>query len=225
MKPQAAMALLLVFPAAAFLHAKDKKPNVPAVFGQAQYVYVEAIDGSQFDPNLYPEDREAIADVQDALSNWHRYVLTMEREHADLIIVVRKGRAASANVGVSPRSGVPNSGSIGIGQQGPGQGRAGTSAGNPGGAGPRATSPGATSSGAADPGAPGPGIAMGTEVGPSEDFFEVCQFTGDGKLTTPLWERQMPDGLDAPRVLLFQQFREAVDKAYPMQPAQQPKKP
>lgn len=207
MKPHKAIAFLLMFPAAVLLQAKGKKNVVPAVFGQARYVYVEAVDGRQFDPNLYPEDREAIADVQDALADWHRYVLTTEREHADLVIVVRKGRAAEAGVGLSPR-GVPDSGRVGVGTggaqgsgQGSGQGRTSM---------PMSV----------------PGVETTAEAGPAEDFFEVCQLDTDGKLSSPLWERGMPDGLDAPRVLLFQQFREAVDKAYPVQPApQQPQKP
>lgn len=205
MNPRKAIVLLLVFPATLLLHAKNKKPNVPAVFGQAQYVYVQAVDGRQFDPNLNPDDREAIADVQDALSNWHRYVLVTDRDEADLVIVVRRGRAAEAGVGMSPRGG-PNSGGIGVGsggaQQSPGQGRAGAPMGGQMG---------------------GPGIETTGEMGPADDFFEVCQHNTEGTLTTPLWERTMPDGLDAPRVLLFQQFREAVDKAYPVQPQQQKK--
>lgn len=200
MKPHKAITLLLVFPAALLVQAKNKKqPVVPAVFGQATYVYVEATDGREFDPNLYPEDREAIADVRDALTDWHRYVLTTEREHADLVIVVRKGRAVSEDVGVSPRGG-PVSGGIGsVGGQIPGQGRGGAPMG-------------------------GPGVQTRSEVGPPDDFFEVCQITPEGKLGVALWERTMPEGLNAPRVPLFRQFREAVDKAYPSQPAQ-PKKP
>jgi hypothetical protein len=204
MKPHKAIALLLLFPAALLLQAKDKKKTIlPAVFGQARYVYVEAVDGREFDPNLYPEDREAIADVRDALADWNRYTLTTEREQADLVFVVRKGRAASADVGVSPRGGSTSGGpALGgsIGTQAPGQGRAGAPMG-------------------------GPGIQTGAEVGPPDDFFEVCQIDPDGKLSNALWEHSMPNGLDAPRVLLFRQFREAVDKAYPSQPASQPQKP
>ena len=47
-------------------------------------------------PGLFPEDREAIANVQDALKDWHRYALTINRGDADLIIIVRKGRLAAA---------------------------------------------------------------------------------------------------------------------------------
>ena len=79
------------------LHAKDKKKHaVPAVLGTAQYVYVEAMDGDEFDPHLLPEDRQAIADVREALQDWKRYRLTMDRKDAELLFIVRKGRVASA---------------------------------------------------------------------------------------------------------------------------------
>jgi hypothetical protein len=62
-----AVLLLLGFAAAGLLRAKDKKPSVPEVFGRAHTAYVEAVDGQQFDRGLDPDEREAIADVQDAL--------------------------------------------------------------------------------------------------------------------------------------------------------------
>ncbi|MGB6744407.1 MAG: hypothetical protein WBE38_12240 [Terracidiphilus sp.] len=220
MKPHRAIAFLLLFPAALLVQAKDKKQSgVPAVFGQARYVFVEAVDGQEFDPNLYPEDREAIADVRDALQNWKRYALTTERDQADLVFVVRKGRVASADVGVSPRSSGPGSG--GQGSSGPGS--VGSGSGSPGwGGSGGAQIPGQGRSGGQ---MGGPGIQTGGEMGPPDDFFEVCQVTPNGKLSSPLWERSMPDGLDAPRVLLFRQFQEAVEKAYPSQPAPQAQKP
>jgi hypothetical protein len=188
-KPHQAVALTLLFPSALLLHAKDKKPIVPALFGQAKYVYVEAIDGQEFDPNLNPDDRVAIADVRDALDNWKRYILTTSRSEADVVIIVRKGRAAGANVGITPRHGqLPG----GVGQ--PGQ-----------------------------PGSMGSGGQIGAEGGPPDDLFEVCQVNTDGKLSGPLWERTMPDGLSVPKVVLLEQFEEAVDKAYPPQPATAPK--
>jgi hypothetical protein len=199
MKPHRAIAFLLVFPAVLLVQAKDKKqPVVSAVFAQARYVYVEAVDGQELDPNLYGEDREAIADVRDALQDWNRYSLTTERGQADLVIVVRKGRAASADVGMSP-GGRPDSG-VGAGGQIPGQQRNNMPMG-------------------------GPAVQMGTEAGPAEDFFEVCQMDSNGKRGSPLWERSMPEGLDGPRVLLLQQFRDAVEKAYPNKPASQTQKP
>lgn len=190
MKPHQAVALTLLFPSALLLHARDKKPIVPALFGQAKYVYVEAIDGQEFDPNLNPDDRAAIADVRDALDNWKRYILTTSRSEADVVIVVRKGRAAGANMGITPRHGQLPGSSGQLGQ--PGQN-----------------------------GPIGAGAEIGAEAGPPDDLFEVCPVNTDGKLSSPLWERTMPDGLNAPKVELLEQFEQAVDKAYPPQPAPQ----
>jgi hypothetical protein len=46
-----------------------------------------------------PEDRRAAGEVQEALHKWGRYILVYHPEQADLILVVRKGRLASATVG------------------------------------------------------------------------------------------------------------------------------
>ena len=106
-------------------HSKPKKPDLPAVFQNAKYVYVEAVDGDIFKPGLFPEDRQAIADVQDKVREWKRYAIAQNRQDADLVFVVRKGRLAAAqpHVGVSdgPRSqpGQPSQSG-----QFPGQGRA-----------------------------------------------------------------------------------------------------
>jgi hypothetical protein len=178
------------------LHAKDKKPAVPALFAQARYVYVEAIDGEEFDRNLDPDDRMAIADVRDALSNWKRYILTTSRSEADVVIVVRKGRAESGIVGITPHHGqLPNGASQPVQQGQPGQ-------------------PG-------QQGSIGAGGQIGAEAGPPDDLFEVCPVNTDGGLSNPLWEHSMPNGLNAPDVALLEQFEKAVDKAYPPQPAAQ----
>ena len=64
MTPVKAITLLFVLlPALANLQAKPKKPyTLPAAFEQARYVYVEAVDGQQFDPRIEPDDRQAIAE-------------------------------------------------------------------------------------------------------------------------------------------------------------------
>lgn len=189
-----AVLLLVLLSALAPAQHKTKKPNLPAVFDHAQYVYVEAIDGQEFDPGLYPEDRQAIADVQDALRRWNRYALTMRREDANIVIVVRKGRAVVAKAGVIVGSSSGPQGSPLPGQR-RGQGGAGV------------------------------GVDGGGEVGTPDDLFEVCQLNTDGTLSTPLWMRTFPDGLDGPRVMLFEQFKDAVEKAYPSQTANQTPKP
>ncbi len=113
MKPLKTITLVLVLVSASVaVQAKPKKPyKMPAAFNQARYVYVEAVDGQEFDPRLNPDDRQAIADVDRALYDWNRYVPTTHRDQADLIFVVRKGRLATATVagqvGSAPQ-GLPN---------------------------------------------------------------------------------------------------------------------
>ena len=68
---------------------------------------------------------------------------------------------------------------------------------------------------------------VGAEAGPSDDMPRVFTTNPDGKLIGPVWNRELKDGLDGPTVLLLQQLRAAVEKAYPSQTPNQPapKKP
>jgi hypothetical protein len=104
---------LVLLPALAFAQAKKKKKSLPAVFGNAHYVYVLAEEGDAFQPGLLNEDRQAIYDVQDGIHDWNRYAMTANVEEAELVFVVRKGRIASGKlggtvgVGTSPYPGQP----------------------------------------------------------------------------------------------------------------------
>jgi len=164
--------LLTVF--APLAVAKDKKKDtLPALFSNARYVYVQAEDGDIMKPGLFPEDRDAIANVQDTLKGWPRYSLTLNRKDADLIIIVRKGRLASAQVHGAVTAGAPT--------------------------------------------------ATPTAPIPPDDILRVFSLSPEGKLSGPLWSSEMKDGLDAPNVMLLRALRDAVDRAYPPQPAAQKK--
>lgn len=178
--PLVALALL-----PALANGKDKKKITPAVFGTARYVYVQAEDGDAYNPTILNVDRQAIANVQDALREWNRYVLTSDPANAELIFYVRKGRLASGRLG--PTIGTPGSGGP-AGQSSPFPGQ------------PRSTGAGTMTEG---------------EAGPPDDFFEVKLRTADGVLSTSIWARSQQDGLDAPRVPLIRQLRDAVEKDYP----------
>jgi hypothetical protein len=71
---------------------KENPPqNVPAFPGtlvNARFVYVTSYDGDQFDPNLSPEDRQAISTVQDAMQKWGKFILVYEPHQADIILMV-----------------------------------------------------------------------------------------------------------------------------------------
>ncbi len=188
--------LTMLLPALVAVQGKTKKPDtLPAVFKNASYVYVEAVDGQEFDPRLDPEDRQAIANVEGALYDWKRYTLVTRRDQADLIIVVRKGRIAEGRAGVGVSTGP--------------LGAPGSRPGGP--------APGA--------GGPAVGVGVGGEVGPPDDLFEVYEPNQNEALGTQLWLRTQPDGLDGSKPALFKEFKDAVEKAYPSQPASPPKKP
>ena len=187
MKPfKVAVLVLALLSTLAQAEKKPKKPSLPEVFEQAHLVYVQAVDGTEFDSNVPAADRMAIAEVRDALKAWGRYTITPERGKAELVIFVRKGR--------------------------PGEGR-----------------PPATISalqdphmgGGADTTAPDssraqmPGMGGGGGAGIGDDLLKVCPLNPDGKPGSAVWTRSLAGGLDAPRLLLFAQFKEAVEKSYP----------
>lgn len=63
-------------------------PPFPGTLVNAQYVYVTSYDGDQFDPNLLPEDRQAIGSVQDAIQKSGKWTLVYEPRQADIVIMV-----------------------------------------------------------------------------------------------------------------------------------------
>lgn len=60
----------------------------PGTLRNARYVYVASYDGDQFSPRLLPEDRDAIATVQDAIQKWGKLVLVYSPGDADIILMV-----------------------------------------------------------------------------------------------------------------------------------------
>jgi hypothetical protein len=56
-----------------------KKDEVPKVLLTSRYVYVEAVDGDVLNPRVLPENRKAITDLQYALQDWRRYIITAKR--------------------------------------------------------------------------------------------------------------------------------------------------
>lgn len=191
--------VLILIPAVGLAQKKSKKHNdVPAVFQNAQYIFVESMNGDAFKPGLYPEDRQAIYNVEDGVRDWHRYALATRRSEADVVLVVRKGRVAGAQA----RAG------IGVGSRPPGS----VSLGHPAGLGDQDAGQPAGPGGNAD------SVGGEAEVGPANDMLRVYLVSNDGKLTGPVWTRELQDGLDAPTVALLQQLKTAVERAYPSQP-------
>jgi hypothetical protein len=80
--------------------AKNQKADLPAVFKNAVFVYVQAYNGDALNPHVIPDDRDAIYRVEQGLKAWNRYSIVYERDRADLVFLVRKGRIASVTPGV-----------------------------------------------------------------------------------------------------------------------------
>ena len=163
-------------------------------------MYVQAEDGDALTPGLYPEDRQAIYDVENKIRDWNRYAITINRDEADLVFIVRKGRLAAAQ------------GQVGIGNfPRPQPGQSPNPVPDPG--------PSPNQGGISER------AGVGTEAGPSDDLLRVFILTGDKKLAGPVWARELNGGLDAPRVQLVEQLKGSVEKAYPPTPPPNPNKP
>ena len=93
MKRFSLVAIALIVMAAISAQAKlnpstEKLPAFPGILANARYVYVASYDGDQFDPNLLPEDRQAIGAVQNAIQEWGKLTIVYQPSQADMIILV-----------------------------------------------------------------------------------------------------------------------------------------
>jgi hypothetical protein len=82
-------ALLLTLAFVGTAAASPTVPAIPRTLSNARFVYVAAYDGDQFDPNLLPDDRTAIARVQDTVEKWGKLTLVYRPEDADIILLVQ----------------------------------------------------------------------------------------------------------------------------------------
>jgi hypothetical protein len=85
------MAFALLATTLAFAAPKPPKESIPPFPGtlmNARYVYVTSYDGGQFDPDLLPEDRQAISTVQDAMQKWEKFIVVYEPGQADIVLMV-----------------------------------------------------------------------------------------------------------------------------------------
>ena len=183
----ARLMVLLLLPTLVFAQGK-KKHTLPEIFNSARYVYVEAVDGDIYNPGISRADRDAIADMQNALRNWGRYIVTSNRSEAELVFVLRTGRTAEGKLG--------GGGSVPGPVPGPVPGS------NPNGQ-PR-TGP--------------PGVMLGEEGGTPDDMLQVCTLNEGSRLSAPLWMRMQNDGLASPDLPLLRELRKQVDKDYPITP-------
>jgi len=113
MRRVSAALLLSIFVFA--IQGNAKYPKLPALLLQARYVALgyETANGflgeweteSFVSAKILLEDRQALANVSDALKKWNRYAITIDPREAELLIAVRSGRLASANGGIHVETG------------------------------------------------------------------------------------------------------------------------
>jgi hypothetical protein len=170
---------------------QDPKPNLPKIFDTAQYVCVEAESGERTSRDLTTEDRQAVYNVEKQLKAWGRYNLTLSCEHADLVVRVHKSRVGSNNIPV-------------VVSGGPRQ---------PGSRSPFPSDP-SNPSGSSSPAQNGPGL--GTEAGSPDDELSVYISSGSSSSPgVPVWHDSSKNGLNTPRLPLFQELKQDVEEAYP----------
>jgi hypothetical protein len=86
------MSLLL---SSAVLACAQGYDPLPKLVVHARYVLVTTNAGYDLtSPNMFPDDRQAVIDVQNAIKKWGRYALAYQPKDADLILLVRKGHVA-----------------------------------------------------------------------------------------------------------------------------------
>ena len=201
-----AVSLMLVsFLAAA---GKDKKKIIlPVDVLQARTILVVVDPDAGMvieDPN---GNRNARADVEQALMKWGRYEMVMDASNADLIITVRKGYGKMAQPTIG---GVPINGRPVVLQPTDSGGRAGGRQGN-------APDPGDPSNAQYPSGPP----AARSEAGPSQDMFAVYRGGRDNPLqSSPVWRYSAKNALEAPAVQAVEEFRKVVAEAEKQQAAQ-----
>ena len=190
--------------------AKSKKnKEVPQLFCQAQFVYVQTYEGDPLNVNVVPEDRAAAQRVIEQLESWKRYKLVNEKSQADLVFVVRTGRAVMAQAGSPGMGGPAGPNNAGENPSGMGSAPGGMNPGmGPGAGGPGMGTP--NSMGGEENGGRGP---MGAAAGPADDLLAIYQRPGDVQTQEPLWRKSKHDGLDAPKMQLFEEMKDAVDAA------------
>ena len=86
-----AILLVVMAATAAWAAPPQSAKNVPAFPGalaSARYVYVGTYEGTQFNPDVLQQDREAVGAVQNALRQWGKLMIVPRASEADIIILV-----------------------------------------------------------------------------------------------------------------------------------------
>jgi hypothetical protein len=172
------------------IDAKNKKKQLlPDYVLRAERVLV-VIQPDAGEPLTSPTaNRTAQDEVEKAIMKWGRFHLAVDHRDADLIIAVRKGNKGGPVINNSPLDNrpvifQPTDDGIRVG-------------GRQGGGGSRDSGP-----------------HVGTQIGSSEDGFEVYRGGVEDPLnTSPVWRYTAKDSLNARPVTAVEQFRKAIEES------------
>ena len=189
---------LLLLPVSQINAKNKKKQLLPEIVLRAERVLVvippDAVEGVT-DPMA---NRTARDEVERAIRKWGRFNLVLDVNTADLIIAVRKGNKSGPIISHSPADDRPVIFQPGIGDARVGQPQ---QPGRP----PDLTEPFPGGSGNRGP-------QLGSQVGSSDDTFEVYRGGGEYPLdTAPVWRYIAKGSLDSPQVAAVEQFRKAIE--------------
>jgi hypothetical protein len=175
----------------------------------ARTIAVVGYSSGQLGSQAAQENQRASLDVQNALQKWGKYQVTADTDHADLIVVVRKGHAQAATIGGGgPVVFDPGDAGASIGvHRGQNQPLSRTESSQPISRAP-----------------------MGAEAGSPDDRMEIYHgrqpLEGDGSRNatqypmdeTPMWSYTATDALQPPKLEAVVQFRKAVEAAEKKKP-------
>jgi len=190
--------LLLLVPQ---INAKNKKKQLlPDYVLRAERVLVVIHPDASEGVTNPMANRTARDEVERAITKWGRFNLVMDAQTADLIIAVRKGNKSGPVISHSPADDRPVIFQPGIGDARVGQPQ---QPGRP----PDLTEPFPGGSGNRGP-------QLGSQVGSSDDTFEVYRGGGEYPLdTSPVWRYIAKGSLDSPQVAAVEQFRKAIEES------------
>ena len=190
--------LLLLVPQ---INAKNKKKQLlPDYVLRAERVLVVIHPDASEGVTNPMANRTARDEVERAITKWGRFNLVMDAQTADLIIAVRKGNKSGPVISHSPADDRPVIFEPGIGDARVGHPQ---QPGRP----PDLTEPFPGGSGNRGP-------QLGSQVGSSDDTFEVYRGGGEYPLdTAPVWRYIAKGSLDSPQVAAVEQFRKAIEES------------
>jgi hypothetical protein len=188
--------LLLLVPQ---IHAKNKKKQLlPDYVLRAERVLVVVHPDAGEALTSPMGNRTAQDAVEQAITKWGRFKLAMDAQTADLVIAVRKGNKGGPVISHSPVDDRPV-----IFQTGGGGGRAG---------GQQGREPNLTQPFPGDAGDQAP--RLGTQIGSSEDSFEVYRGGVEYPLdVSPVWRYTAKNSLNEPQVTAVEEFRKAIEES------------